>query len=57
MDGVTQCGRPMEIDLHAKGLDQPMIDAALGTGMKINISPKFWAQHMGLPLPWAARFV
>lgn len=48
-DGVVQCGRPVEIDMHAKGMDQGMIDAAVGTGMRVNISPKFWAEHMGLP--------
>ena len=48
-DGVAQCGRKVEIDLHAKGIDQPIIDAALGTGMPVTISPKFWAEHMGLP--------
>lgn len=48
-DGVAQCGRPVEIDMHAKGMDQPMIDVALGTGMPVTISPKFWAEHMGLP--------
>ena len=48
-DGVAQCGRPVEIDLHAKGIDQAIIDAALATGMPVTISPKFWAEHMGLP--------
>jgi hypothetical protein len=48
-DGAAQCGRKVEIDLHAKGIDQPIIDAALGTGMPVTISPKFWAEHMGLP--------
>ncbi|MGA2248485.1 MAG: twin-arginine translocation signal domain-containing protein [Verrucomicrobiota bacterium] len=48
-DGVAQCGRRVEIDMHAKGMDQGMIDVALGTGMPVNISPKFWAEHMGLP--------
>jgi hypothetical protein len=48
-DGVAQCGRKVEIDLHAKGIDQPIIDRALGTGMPVVISPKFWAEHMGLP--------
>jgi hypothetical protein len=48
-DGVVQSGRKVEIDMHAKGMDQPMIDTALGTGMPVNISPKFWAEHMGLP--------
>ncbi|MGA2540595.1 MAG: twin-arginine translocation signal domain-containing protein [Verrucomicrobiota bacterium] len=48
-DGAAQCGRRVEIDMHAKGMDQGMIDTALGTGLPVNISPKFWAEHMGLP--------
>jgi hypothetical protein len=48
-DGIVTCGRPIEIDMHAKGMDQSMIDVALATGMPVNISPKFWAEHMGLP--------
>src|ERR1017187_9935282 len=48
-DGVAQCGRRVEVDMHAKGMDQGMIDVALGTGMPVSISPKFWAEHMGLP--------
>ena len=26
-----------------------MMDTALGTGLPVNVSPKFWAEHMGLP--------
>jgi hypothetical protein len=48
-DGCARSGRRVEIDLHAKGIDQPTIDAALGTGLPVTISPKFWAEHMGLP--------
>ena len=48
-DGVTRAGRPVEIDLHAKGLDQRTIDLALATGQKVIVSPKYWAEHMGLP--------
>ena len=48
-DGVAQCGRKVEIDLHAKGIDQTIIDTALATGMPVVVSPKFWAEHMGLP--------
>jgi hypothetical protein len=53
-DGVVRSGRKIEIDLHAKGIDQPTIDAALSTGMPVTISPKFWAEHMGLPYHQAA---
>jgi hypothetical protein len=48
-DGVVRSGRRVEIDMHAKGMDQKMIDVALATGMPVNVSPKFWAEHMGLP--------
>lgn len=48
-DGAAQCGRRVEIDLHAKGVNQQMIDAALDTGLPVTVSPKFWAEHMGLP--------
>jgi hypothetical protein len=48
-DGAVRSGRRVEIDLHAKGLDQKMIDAALATGLPVVVSPKFWAEHMGLP--------
>jgi len=48
-DGVATCDRKVEIDLHAKGLNQTMIDAALATGVPVNISPKYWAEHLGMP--------
>jgi hypothetical protein len=47
--GAAGAGRKVEIDLHAKGIDQRMIEGALATGMPINVSPKFWAEHTGLP--------
>jgi hypothetical protein len=53
-DGVTRCGRAVEIDLHAKGIDARMIGGALATGMPVNVSPKFWAEHLGLPYHQAA---
>lgn len=48
-EGVKTCGRKVEIDMHAKGLDQSMIDAAVKTGMPVVLSPKYWAEHMGMP--------
>jgi hypothetical protein len=47
--GVIRAGRPLELDLHAKGVDQRIIDLALATGLPVRVSPKFWAEHMGLP--------
>ena len=46
---VGGAGRGVEIDLHAKGIDQRIIEMALATGMPVRVSPKFWAEHMGLP--------
>jgi hypothetical protein len=48
-EGVATCGRKVEIDLHAKGLNQTMIDTALDTGVSVNVSPKYWAEHLGMP--------
>jgi hypothetical protein len=48
-EGVTAVKRPIELDLHAKGLDWPMIELTQSTGMPVTISPKYWAEHMGLP--------
>jgi hypothetical protein len=48
-EGAARCGRKVEIDLHAKGLDRRMIEAALASGLPVVVSPKFWAEHMGLP--------
>ena len=48
-DALPQSGRTVRLDLHSKGLDQQMIDNALGTGMPVQLSPKYWAEHMGLP--------
>jgi hypothetical protein len=53
-DGVPRCGRRVEVDLHAKGLDTRMIDAALETGMPVNVALKAWAEHQGLPYHQAA---
>jgi hypothetical protein len=48
-EGVAKCGREVEIDLHAKGIDETMIDSALATGMPVNVAPKYWAEHLGMP--------
>jgi hypothetical protein len=52
--GIAGCGRPVGIDLHAKGLDERTLNDALETGLPVTVSPKFWAEHMGLPYHQAA---
>lgn len=47
-EGVATCGRKVEIDMHAKSVDQTMIDLAVGSGMPVVISPKYWGEHMGM---------
>jgi len=52
--GVAECGRRVEIDLHAKGISYNQIDMALETGQPVYVSPKLTAEHMGLPAHQAA---
>ena len=52
--GAAAAGRRVEIDLHAKGIDGTMIERALATGMPVNVSPKFAAEHLGMPYHQAA---
>lgn len=47
--GVANCGRKVEIDMHAKGMDQTMIDLAVASRLPIKISPKYWGEHLGMP--------
>ena len=42
-------GRILEIDMHGKQCYQEHIDAATATGMRVVVSPKYVAEHMGLP--------
>jgi hypothetical protein len=47
-EAISGAGRKIEIDMHAKGINQIMIDMAAGTGMPVKVSAKSWAEHMGL---------
>jgi hypothetical protein len=40
--------RTIELDLHAKGLDDKMIAIARATRMPVKAGAKFWAEHQGL---------
>jgi hypothetical protein len=53
-DGCRRGGRRVPLDLHAKGMDEPTLAAALASGSPLTISPKFWAEHLGLPYHQAA---
>src|SRR5581483_4283073 len=47
-EAISGAGRTIEIDMHAKGLNQTMIDMARKTGMPVKAGAKFWAEHLGL---------
>jgi hypothetical protein len=47
-EAITASGRTIEIDMHAKGVDQKMIDIAASTGMPIKLGAKFSAEHQSL---------
>jgi len=47
-EGVKGCGRAVEIDMHAKGVNQTMIDMAVETGMPVKLGAKFSAEHQSL---------
>jgi hypothetical protein len=47
-EAVKGCGRTVEIDMHAKGVDQTMIDIANATGMPVTLGAKYSAEHQSL---------
>ena len=47
--GVAAAGRPVEIDMHGKGLDHEMLEVARRSGMPVAASPKYMSEHLGLP--------
>jgi hypothetical protein len=47
-EAIAGCGRAVEIDMHAKGINQTMIDMAVRTGMSVKVSPKYAAEHQSL---------
>jgi hypothetical protein len=47
-EAISGCGRKVEIDMHAKGVSQTMIDLAVDTGMPVKLGAKFSAEHQSL---------
>src|SRR5471032_70046 len=45
---IAKCGRRIEIDMHAKGINQIMIDMAAKTGQPVKVGPKYSAEHQSL---------
>ncbi len=47
-EAISGCGRTIEIDMHAKGVNQTMIDMAVATGMPVKLGAKYSAEHQSL---------
>ena len=47
-EAISGCGRKVEIDMHAKGVNQIMIDMASATGMPVKLGAKYSAEHQSL---------
>jgi hypothetical protein len=47
-DAIKRCGRTVEIDMHAEGVDQTMIEIATATGMPVKLGAKYSAEHQSL---------
>ncbi len=54
MGGLRGIDRELEIDMHAKGVDQELVETATETGGRVIVSAKYWAEHQGLPYHQAA---
>lgn len=46
---IANCGRKVEIDMHAKNMEARTLQTAIDTGQPIVVSPKFCGEHLGLP--------
>ena len=46
---IKKCDRKLNLDLHAKGIDDKLINIALKNTNSLSISPKYISEHMGLP--------
>lgn len=47
-EAIAGAGRTINIDMHAKGVNQTMIDIAAATGMPVTLGAKYSAEHQGL---------
>ena len=47
-EAIAKAGRRIEIDMHAKGINQIMIDMAKKTGQPVKVGPKYAAEHQSL---------
>ena len=48
-NAIKKLRRNINLDLHAKGIDNKLINLALNVTQDVTVSPKYIAEHMGLP--------
>jgi len=48
-DSAVASGRVLQVDMHAKGVDDALREAVAKPGIAPVLSGKHWAEHMGLP--------
>jgi len=49
MSGAQRDGQRIELDMHAKGVNEELIQTAVKSGSPVLLSAKYAAEHMGLP--------
>ncbi|UWZ81673.1 hypothetical protein [Occallatibacter riparius] len=47
-EAIAGAGRTIEVDMHAKGVDEKIIDIAVATGMPVKLGAKYSAEHQSL---------
>jgi hypothetical protein len=48
-DAAAETGRPLILDLRAKGLTDSMIAHAFSRGLPVEVPTKYWCEHAALP--------
>jgi hypothetical protein len=47
-EAIAGAGRKLDVDMHAKGVNQTMIDIGTATGMPVTLGAKYSAEHQSL---------
>lgn len=49
VDAIASVGRPIKLDIRAKGLTEGVLDHALKAGLDVCVPTKYWCEHVALP--------
>jgi len=53
-EALSRSGKELQVDMHAKGVDDALLDAVNKPGLHPVLGAKYWAEHQGLPYHQAA---